>query len=195
MQDGKAIRMGFVALLALVGVVLALVVFTAPAHASITGDAPPMSGDWKVNQETWVKNEPNVQVNGNIIINSVLHIWSSNVYMALTMDDQYMINITASGTLQANNSLITALDTNSEYGFLVWGKLDLKTSTVEEMYNGIRVLTTNTVTIQDCLLQKAFGQVLYLENANGTTVKNVKMQTDEVSVVATGTLVSQTYSS
>jgi hypothetical protein len=187
--------MGFVALLALVGVALALVVFTVPAHASITGDAPPMSGDWTVNQETWVKNEPNVMVNGNVIVKNTLHLWNSTVFMVLTSDNQYMINVTAAGKLQANNSRISALNTDCEYGFLVWGKLDVKTSTVEEMYNGIRVLTTNAVTIQDCLLQKAFGQVLYLENANGTTIKNVKMQTDEAGVTATGALRNDNYNS
>ena len=196
MQDGKiAIRMGFVALLALVGVALALVVFTAPAHASITGDAPPMSGDWIVSQVTWVVDEPSVLVFGNAIIESTLHIHNSTVYMVLYMDNEYKINVTATGNLQANNSRITALDTYSEYGFLVYGKMSLKLCKVQEMFNGVRVMTTKDVTIEDCVLEKAYGQILYLENANHTTIKNVKLQSDEAGVTATGTLRNDNYNS
>jgi hypothetical protein len=194
MQDGKiAIRMGLVALLALVGVVLALVVLTAPAHAIITGDAPPSSGDWKVNQETWVKSEPNVRVYGNAIINSVLHIQNSTVYMALTMDNQYMINVTATGNLKANNSRITALNTNYEYGFYVYGKMALLKMVVEETFNGVQVLTEKTVTIESTDIIMSYGTALYLYNANDTTLKNVFVQTNEAIVTATGRLEGRSY--
>jgi hypothetical protein len=182
-MDGNTLRgrLGLIGLFVLVALGVAALMAVMPAGAVTTGDAYPGFGDWDVNNPTKVIDEE-IVVYGNLNIDSTLELWNATIRMDLGSDNQYKVNVTTFGNLKANNTLITSTRDYREFGFTVYGKMTLLKTTVEECYNGLRVLTVDTVLIQDTTIQKTFGTGLYLEDADGTTLKNIQIQTNEISV-------------
>ncbi len=181
--------------LALAIAAVATLLLATPAHATITGDSPPASGDWVINQLTKVTDEPSINIKGNIIIKNKLEITNSNIFMVLTTDNEYMVNVTATGELvTSKGTIITAANSYNEYGFVVWGKMSLIDTRVQETYKGVQVLTDKAVTIQRSFLERSYGPGLYLENANGTKVLDSTIQTDDGSADGYSEIESTTYS-
>ncbi len=180
----RRINLGLVGLFVLVGLGLALLMTLSPAGAVVTGDVYSGTGDWVINQPTKAIDEV-VMVNGSLEIKNVLELWNCTIEMNLPGDDAYKLNVTTSGNLMANNTLFTSTRTYYEYGYTVYGKMNLRRCVVEECYNGLQVLTIDTVSIQDTLIHKTYGMGLYLEDADGTTVNNITIQTNEISVYGT----------
>jgi parallel beta-helix repeat protein len=69
--------------------------------------------------------------------------------------------------------------------------MTLLRTTVEEAYDGLRVLTDKTVLIEDSTIQKTYGAGIYLEDADGTTLRNVQIQTNEISITSSFSAESQ----
>ena len=169
-----------VAALALAIAAVAVVLLATPAHATITGDMPPAYGDWVINNPTTATDEMAIYIEGNIIVYNKLTLTNSTVYMMLWSDDQYMVNVTATGDLvMQKGAVLTAANTNYEYGFLVTGKASITNSRIQETYKGVRVITDKAVTIQNSFLERSMGQALYLENANGTKLIDSTIQTND----------------
>jgi len=185
-MDGSKLRfrMGLIGLFALAALGIAVLMAVMPAGAYTTGDAYPGYGDWVVDNPTQVIDEV-VVVYGDVVVNSKLELWNATVLMDLGYDDQYMIEVATSGELKANDTLITSTNTAREYGFEVYGKMTLLRTAVEETYNGLRILTDDTVLLQDSWFTRSYGTGLYLEDADGTTLRNIQIQTNEISVSTT----------
>ncbi len=183
-------RLGLIGLFVLVAIGVAVLLAVMPAGAVTTGDVYPGFGDWNVNNATKVIDEE-IIVYGDLNVNSTLELWNATIRMDLGYDNQYMVNVTTIGNLKANDTLITSTRNYREYGFQVHGMMAMKRVTVMETYNGLRVLTNNTVLIEDSAFILSYGAGMYLENADGTTVRNVQIQTNELSVSSSFSAESQ----
>ncbi len=186
-----ALRLALVATLALAAVAVAVLLTAVPATATITGDAPPASGDWVVNNPTTVTNEPSIVVVGNIIIKNTLSITDSTISLAPTYDGEFKVNVTSTGKLTATRATFMEFNTDVEYTFLVYGETTLTSCLVTGMYDGIQVMTDKKVMIDRCQLIDFNGRALYLNNANGTTVKDCTVQTDKANLVIYDTIMRQ----
>ena len=179
-------RLGLIGLFVLVGLGIAVLMAFMPAGASTTGDVYPGYGDWQVGNATRVIDE-DITVFGNINVTSTLELWNATIRMDLAIDNQYLINVTPTGNLKANDTWLTSTRDTREWGFLVYGMMTMLRTVVEETYDGIQVLTDNTVLIEDSSIILFTGIGLYLENADGTTVRNIQLQTNEYSGTSKGT--------
>ncbi|MCK5252538.1 MAG: hypothetical protein KAQ96_06300, partial [Thermoplasmata archaeon] len=173
-------KLGLIGLFVLVGFGIAVLMAFMPAGASTTGDVYPGFGDWQVNNPTRVIDE-DITVSGNINVSSTLELWNATIRMDLGFDNQYIINVTPTGNLKANDTLLTSSRDTWEYGFYVYGLMTLLRTNVAETYDGIQVLTDNKVLIEDTSIILFTGIGLTLEDANGATVRNVSLQTNEYS--------------
>ncbi len=184
-------RLSLIGLIVLVGLGIAILMTLMPAGASQTGDtypAPGYHGDWTIDTNTRVIDEV-LNVDGNIIVNAQLELWNVTIWFD-NVDDAHMLNVTTNGNLMANDTRITSAWSEYEYGFTVYGKMTLKRATIEETYGGVQVLTKNTVTIEDSSFLRSYGTGLYLEDADGTTVKNIQIQTNDLRSTATSSYTS-----
>ncbi len=184
-------RLSLIGLIVLVGLGIAILMTLMPAGASQTGDtypAPGYHGDWTIDTNTQVIDEV-LHVDGNIVVNAQLELWNVTIWFD-NFDDAHMLNVTTNGNLMANDTRITSAWSNYEYAFTVYGKMTLLRVTIEETYNGVQVLTKNTVTIEDSSFLRSYGTGLYLEDADGTTVKNIQIQTNDLKISASATYTS-----
>ncbi len=83
---------------------------------SISGIAPPSSGDWIIN-DTTIINEEELIINGSIIIKSggALILKNSVLYMKLSSDGEFKIEALTGSNLTIINSKITAYDPRYNY--------------------------------------------------------------------------------
>ncbi len=175
----------------LVGLGIAILMTMMPAGASQTGDtypAPGYHGDWVIDTNTRVIDEV-LYIDGNMTVTAQLELWNVTLWFD-NVDDDHLLNVTKNGNLMANDTRITSAWSSYEYSFTVYGKMTLLRVTVEETYGGTQVLTGNTVTITDSSFLRSYGTGLYLEDADGTTVKNVQIQTNELRSTATASYTS-----
>jgi hypothetical protein len=167
------------ALLLVAGVLaLSLMVLSGSALGTITGDQPPASGDWVIDNPTTVRGEM-ITVYGNLTINDILTIDASTITMNLTEEGATKVNVTSTGNLKMTGSTITSDDTDLEYRFEVYGEMSVQRSDLEECYLGIRVITNKTVVIQDSNILESAGSGLYLKDADNTVIKNVNIHSDD----------------
>jgi hypothetical protein len=185
-------RLGLIGLFVVVAFGIAVLMAVMPAGAVTTGDSYPGFGDWDVNNPTKVIDEE-IVVYGNLNIDSTLELWNATIRMDLGSDNQYKVNVTTNGNLKANDTLITSTRDYREFGFTVYGLMTLDNVEVSETWYGVRVLTDNTVMIKNSRFLKSYGTGLYLEDADGTTVKDVFIQTNELRVTGSLTVVSFSY--
>jgi hypothetical protein len=89
--------------------VLGLLVLVGVVSATITGDLPPMMGDWVIDNPTKVTDEEVFILDGNVIVNSALTLQDSTIYIDWMMNpDNYDFNISAGGSVKADGSVITS---------------------------------------------------------------------------------------
>ena len=179
-------KLSLIGLIVLVGLGIAILMTLMPAGASQTGDtypAPGYQGDWTIDTNTRVIDEI-LYVDGNILINAQLELWNVTILFD-NVDDDHELKVTASGNLKANDTRITSAWSSYEYSFKVYGKMTLKRVTIEETFGGVQVLSKNTVTIEDSSFLRSYGTGLYLKDADGTSVKNIQIQTNELRSKAT----------
>jgi hypothetical protein len=120
--------------IAIAAAAFVLVLASPGASAWQTGNTYGGSGDWTINNPTVVGDDAGITVNGNLIINSRLEVYSSTIRINSASDNQYRVNVTSTGTLQMYGSTLTASNTAYHYSFLVWGSLDINQSSVAEMW-------------------------------------------------------------
>ncbi len=154
--------------LAALALIAALLMAADPAGATITGDAPPASGDWVVSHPTAVAGET-VTVPGNVVIRSSLDLEGSTVYLAPSSNGSLGLAVAATGQLNATGSRF-ASSTAYGYGFVVLGRMNASTTTFEDCFRGVRIETADTVLITDCSITSPLDVALVLEGANGTRV-------------------------
>ena len=111
MDNDSKRRINFAVVGGLAAAVLLLVILIAvnSASASITGDAPPLSGHWTINNPTTIIDEPNVWVtDGNITVNARLTIYNSFIIIDndFGTNDYGFMKINAIGSLLMNESYI-----------------------------------------------------------------------------------------
>ena len=147
-RDWRTTNAKVILLLAAAFVALSVLVVSGSVLGTITGDQPPASGDWVIDQPTRVTGE-SITVHGNLTINDELTIDTSTITMNLTSENSTKVNVTTSGKLVMVDSTITSIDTDLEYGFHVHGEMDVRRSDIKECYGGLRVMTKKTVLVQD----------------------------------------------
>ena len=154
--------------LAALALVMALLIASDPAGATITGDAPPASGDWIIAHPTTVVDET-LTVRGSIDVRSSLDIDGSTVSLAPASNGSAGISVQATGQL---NSTGTRFASSTAYGytFAVLGRMNASTTVFEDCYRGVRVATADAVLIHDCSIMYPQVAALVLEDANGTRV-------------------------
>jgi hypothetical protein len=151
--------------------VLCLILASGSTQATITGDVPPASGDWIINNPTKVTDET-VLVRGDVIVGSTLTLEGSQLQMSLSSQAEHILNVTPSGKLVASDSVIESADDN-RFRFEVRGELALDGVTVEDCYRGIRVMTAKSVSVQRTSIVDFFQNALYLEDTDGAVVSDV----------------------
>jgi hypothetical protein len=166
-----------IALLSLVGLFLAVLMMVGPTLGTITGDTPPALGDWVIDNPTTVSDET-VIIEGNITVNDVLTLRNANIVMLLWSTGEYEVVVKVGGSMSATNTAFKANNSTHKYNFEVEGKMDLTGTTVEDAI-GVRILTTDTVTITNCKILNFTKRGLYLEDADGTTVDDCLITTND----------------
>lgn len=171
---GKRNMLAFV--LALAVLALASIAIMGLAGATITGDAPPPSGDWVINNTTAVSDE-NIVVAGNITINAPLSLERSTVTIVSPRPGEYALVVTPAGELLATDTTFTSGTPTKGYGFDVLGEMRLERCVVNGPEAGVRVMTDSTVTISSTTISNFRLGGLYLNNADGTSITDVTLVT------------------
>ncbi len=190
MRNGnRRLNLGLIGLFVLVGLGIAVLMALLPAAAVTTGDVYSGSGDWVINNPTKVVDEQ-IYVSGNLEVRGDLTLWNADIFMTLSVDNQYIVNVTGTGNLMANDSMITSALSWIEFGFTVYGEMTLERVEVSEVWEGVRVYTDDTILIKDSRILQTIGSGLYLKDADGTTVRNLQIQTDDLNVYGSGEAIS-----
>ena len=143
-----------------------------PAAATITGDAPPPTGDWTVTSETRVVGET-VLLRGNLTIDALLVLDESTLEIDSPSPGACSIDVSALGRLTATDTTITSLVAGRGFGFEVRGQMELLRCLVDGPDEGVRVLTDMPVSIASTVISDFQLAGLYLEGANGTAVRGL----------------------
>ena len=151
-----------------------LMICAFSASASITGDAPPSTGDWNVKNPTVVRNEV-IVVNGNIMIESTLSVFDSTIRVNGLSHDEYSLTVDGRGKLSAADSRFAPLNTSNGYGFLVLGELSLDNTVLEGCAMGLQIRTDKKVIVSDCTVLNPSGKGLYLVNATDTLIEDTTL--------------------
>lgn len=173
-----------VRMLVLVGMGALAIMVLGSAGATITGDAPPATGDWVVNSNTAVTGET-IYVDGNLTVNGNLDLRDSTLVMNITTPWQYNIEVSSTGRITATDTTFSSNHTTAGYGFRVWGRVDLLRCRVTETEDGLRILTSGVQTITSTTIDDFHLGGLYLEDADGTTLTDVFIQSDRYEATVT----------
>jgi hypothetical protein len=173
---GKDFRL--LVVLSLAGLCFAVLLTVGPAMGTITGDAPPVSGEWIINNPTTVSDET-LYIDGNITVNDMLTITSSNIVLVTWSTGENGIRIAPRGHLTATDTTFKSDMSFIKYEFAVEGKMDLLRTRVEDLNRGLRVMTGDTVTIKDSKIVNFTMRALYLIDADETTVEGCHITTNE----------------
>ena len=176
--DGRtAMHMALAGLaLLLLGVMCALT-----ASATITGDAPPTTGDWVIEHATTVRDET-VLVQGNITVNSTLTLTNSDVLLNASMPNQWSFVVNPMGTLNTVGSTIANANVTDGYSLLILGKASLSRTVINGTHLGLQVKTNEKVSVKNCTILNASGWGLYLVNANSTTVEDTTLDLNNMTM-------------
>ncbi len=155
--------------LLLLGVMCAL-----SATATITGDLPPLTGDWVIENPTLVRDET-VVIEGNITVNSTLTLSSSTLLINASMPNQFSFKVNPTGSLSASGSLVSNANVTDGYSLLVLGKASLSRTVIDGCRMGLQVRSAEKVTVRNCTIHNASGWGLYLVNANSTVVEDTTL--------------------
>ena len=173
-SNGQRNLLAFV--LALAALALAAMAAMGLAGATITGDAPPPSGDWVIDNATAVSDEV-IVVTGNITVNATLALERSTVTIVSPQPGAYAIVVTPSGELLATDATIASGAPTRGFGFDVLGKMRLERCVVDGPEAGVRVMTDSTVTISSTAISNFRLGGLYLNGADGTSITDVTLVT------------------
>jgi len=167
-------RMALPIALAGLALLLLTVLCSLSAAASITGDLPPATGDWVIENPTTVRDET-VVVEGNITVNSTLSLSNSVVLINASMPNQFSFKVNPSGSLTTVGSHIANLVQDDGYSLQILGKASLSRTVINGSHMGLQLRTQEKVTVRNCTILNASGCGLYLLNANSTTVEDTKL--------------------
>jgi len=95
-----------------------LLTLTNIVSGTIVGDTPPASGDWIVNNDTYVADEV-ITLTGNLMVNAKLDLVNTTIQFNVSSDGEYGINVTSTGELNINQSSIIQSCTDYNYFFVV----------------------------------------------------------------------------
>jgi hypothetical protein len=166
-----------VRMMALIGLGALAIMVLGSAAATITGDAPPASGDWVVNSDTTVTDET-VYVDGNMTVNGNMVIRGSTIVMNVSTPLQYIVEVTSSGHVTATDATFASNHSDAGYGFRVTGRVDLLGCHITGTEDGLRILTDGAQTIASTTIDDFHLCGLYLEGADGTQVTDLVIRSD-----------------
>jgi hypothetical protein len=192
-SNGQRNLLAFV--LALAVLALASIAIMGLAGATITGTAPPPSGDWVIDNATDVSDEV-IVVTGNITVNATLTLERSTVTIVSPQPGAYAIVVTPAGELLATDSTLASGTPTKGFGFDVLGGMRMERCLVNGPEAGVRVMTDSTVTISSTTISNFRLGGLYLNNADGTSITDTTLVTSRFyytmdlsrDVKATGTM-------
>jgi len=164
------------AIILLAVAIMALLLVPGAMGGTIVGDQPPASGDWVITKDT-VVTDHTVSILGNVIIEADLTLRGSSILIEGAADGSVGINVTSGGTLTANDTSIVSSN-GSPYYFRVYDEMDLTRVTIRNVHGGVLVSTSETVNIDRVRILDFGGSGLVLEDASGTTVKDVSFHAD-----------------
>ncbi|MCK5252052.1 MAG: hypothetical protein KAQ96_03850 [Thermoplasmata archaeon] len=150
----RKLNIGLIGLFALIGLGIAVLLAVMPASAGFTGDAPPMipGQDWNINNPTHVWDQTVTIWDADVNVNNKLSLHNVTVsFEVVTIYDYYDFNVNAAGSVQANDTTITAF--NGMAGFY-WdlymdGNCDFDRVNLEYLMN---MTTTGSLSLDDCTL-------------------------------------------
>ncbi len=157
--------------------ILVLLLVPGIGGATITGDAPPSSGDWVITSDTTVTGET-LDIDGNVTVRADLSVSSSTIRIVGALDGSVGIHVRSGGHLSVTDSSIVSANGN-RYTFTVQDGMDLLRVTIRNVGGGLVVNTTGTVTIDRVRFLDFSGPGLVLKDADGTTVTDVVFQADD----------------
>ena len=150
----RKLNIGLIGLFALICLGIAVLLAVMPASAGFTGDAPPIFAgqDWNIDNPTHVWDQTVYVWDADVNVNSKLTLHNATVsFVVWTIYDYYDFNVNAAGSVQANDTQITAL--NGLFGFY-WdfymdGTCDFERCTLDYLMN---MTTTGTLSLDDSTL-------------------------------------------
>ncbi|UCE74230.1 MAG: right-handed parallel beta-helix repeat-containing protein [Methanomassiliicoccales archaeon] len=166
--------------------VFIMVLSTLPMNigATITGTAPPASGDWVINNQTVVTDEI-IDLTGSIFVNTggSLTLDNSTIKIHCSTDGQYGIEVKNGGAICLKNDSIIERSGVGNYYFIVRAGADfeMKNSTIKHCgYENLDYRYTGLYIECDGLIENSVIDISYqgvvIDNATvtvkGTTIQN-----------------------
>ncbi|MEX0567667.1 MAG: nitrous oxide reductase family maturation protein NosD, partial [Candidatus Njordarchaeota archaeon] len=149
----------------------------------INGTPPPSSGDWVINDTTIVE-DMTLIINGSIIVeeNGTLILQNSNLYMNLSTDGEYCIDVY--GNFTVLGSKITAYIAENNYYIRIFSGAKLRIEDSEIRYAGYEWgtnadhtglwINTNNATVRNTTIRDGYNGVsLYSANSSLITQNTI----------------------
>lgn len=154
----------FIALLFVIMSALVPGLWTTQSMAAITGDQPPASGDWVVDENTTVTNE-DILLNGDLIVKggAVLVLRDSILRLNSTTEGEFGITVEEEATLRAFNVTFTRGDSaNYTFAYEFGSHGHIEDSRIEHvegpgLNRGIAIQATNVTLHNNHIRNSLFG--------------------------------------
>jgi len=144
-----------------------------------TSSMPPSQGKWVINETVIIENKSLI-INGSIVVreNGSLILRNSELYMNLSYNGEFRIDVLDGGNLTLINSKITAYNPQYNYYIRVFGGAKLRVESSEISFAGYKLgdragvlIRTENVLIRDSIIRNCWYGLL-IERATNITIEN-----------------------
>ena len=160
-MNGRGTLVGVTVLAALAVVALAVVLWTPPADATITGTPlPPWGDDWVIDRDTNALNEK-INLYGRIVVQSGTRLYMKSVTITIVSDypGEHGITVEEGGEFELEVTTIEADEDENGWSFEVWGALNLHDDvTLYDVDNGLQLYSDYDTISIDKLKMYSQGQ-------------------------------------
>lgn len=169
-MNGRGALVGVTALAALAVVALAVVLWTTPADATITGTPLPTYGnDWVIDRDTNALNEK-INMYGRIIVQSGTRLYMKSVTITIESDypGEHGITVEEDGEYELEVTTIEALEDENGWSFEVYGELNIHDDvTLYDVEDGLQLYSDyDTVSIDKLKMYSQGEWGIYIDTCN-----------------------------
>ncbi len=169
-MQGRGSLLCVVAIAAIAVAAMAVVLWTTPADATITGTPLPSYGnDWVIDRDTNALNEK-INMYGRIIVQSGTRLYMKSVTITIESDNagEHGITVEEDGELELEVTTIEALKDEDGWSFEVWGELNIHDDvTLYDVQDGLQLYSDyDTVTIDKLKMYSQGQWGIYIETCD-----------------------------
>ncbi len=160
------------------------------ASAAITGDTPPASGDWIINNPTTAKDEV-IVLNGSLIINSNATFVNTTIIFNSTATTIYNLTVKNNGILNMNNCTIKAFNSSYPYFIRIYGTTTINNTIISNAgisgsTPAIYLLAGVTANIYNSIINSNYRAISMLSAT--VNIENVTINTADWGIYASSIL-------